>query len=156
MKSLILFFLLIGSLSCRADEDQLRVGDGAIIDGIPLEILNGPESCWLRYHIGDAENVVALQPSPPCFFLTRGHPAPQLFRYPEFGGKAVVIVAGTAASTAVRNTWNLPEDLICGTVKQGIVIKSKSVTATKSTLRGGIACKEKGADEKDFRMFARE
>jgi len=121
-----------------------------------MDILNDRESCLLRYRIRDSEKIVVLEPKSPCFFLRRDNTSPQVFRYPELGGKTVMIVAGTAASADKQKRWNLPENFTCGTERQGIVIARGSVMATKRTLRGGIACKDKGADEKDFRMFALE
>lgn len=148
--------LLIFSLTCGADDMPNFVTDEVRIDSIRLQILAVEDSCKLRYWIGDSSEVLDLEPKAPCFFLRRGEQSPQYFRYPQVGAAAVLIVAGTSATHAERATWGLDSRLVCGSERQGVVISQDSIRATARILREGIACKDLGADEKDFWLFGHE
>jgi hypothetical protein len=39
---------------------------------------------------------------------------------------------------------------------QGVIIKKKTIHLSKTVLQGGVYCKDKGVDEKDFWLFAHE
>jgi hypothetical protein len=67
-----------------------------------------------------------------------------------------MIVVGTPVGTAARRAWNLPLDLACGEETQGVLIRKGEVVVTRAVHMGGVVCKDKGADEKEFWAFAHD
>jgi hypothetical protein len=121
--------------------------------GYQLEITKTDGVCAVRYQ-GKTQGRIKIVPKPPCYFLRRESDDPQVYSYPKVGVQAVLIIVGTPASADKRQLWNLPSNLFCGEETQAILIKEGVIMASEAVLRGGMACKDKGADEKDFYFFA--
>jgi hypothetical protein len=97
----------------------------------------------------------SVEPTPPCFFLRRGGEV-QNFPYPDAKVEWTLIVAGNALSEANRKTWNLAAGEVCGEKSQAVMLKSGQVGVSKAVHSGGVYCKDKGVDEKEFWSFAHD
>jgi len=150
-----LFFLLcISVVSCSfgiADET-----DKAIILGNKLKLKTENGTCFLYYKCPSGKSKSALTPKPPCYFLRRNSDNPQCYSYDDVNIDAVLIVVGTPISEKTRKEWGLPNDLVCGEEAQGVFLSEEGLRISKKVLRGGVLCRDKGADEKDFWFFAHE
>jgi hypothetical protein len=142
-----LLALLLVSARAFAAGDTI---DEATVLAKSLRIVDRHAACYLVY--GASE--FALAPKPPCYFLRSSDHGPQYFPYSDVGVDAVLIVAGTPVSDALRREWGLSPDLVCGTASQGVLIKGTEVTVSAAVLEGGVLCKDIGSDEKNFWYFA--
>ena len=124
--------------------------DETTVDGTPLQIVGRENACLLR----SGATEFPLRPKSPCFFLRRDGKV-QTFRYGDAGVDWVVILAGTAVSDADRRTWNLGEAEVCGTESQAVLQKN-GLRLAKSVHSGGVYCRDKGVDEKEFWAFAHD
>ena len=144
-------------ISCVANEGSVgETTDSTDVQNYKLTIINEGMSCMLSFEGFSAEGQIEFSPKPPCYFLRRESNEPQVFSYQDVGVKATLIVVGTPISEKTRKEWGLSNDLYCGEEAQGILIKDKSIELSASVLSGGVWCKDKGADEKDFWFFAHE
>ena len=125
--------------------------DSANVDGTKLELLSSGPSCTLRV-AGTA--TMDLVPKAPCYFLRRASAGIQRFPYTDLGVSAVVILVGTSASQTSLEKWNIPSGMACGEETQAILFKRGQVVVSKAIHRGGVTCRDTGADEKEFRAFA--
>ena len=80
----------------------------------------------------------------------------QQFAYPDAKAQWVVIVAGGGVDDGDRRKWNLSADEVCAKQSQGVILDGGALRASPSMHQGGIYCKEKGVDEKEFQSFAHE
>lgn len=154
MNKAILLLLVFSCVSCGAQETNKSVMDSAIINDLHLAVIESNGTCLLQVQNIDTQKSIVLEPKPPCFFLRRGLSAPQQFKYPNVGVEATLIIAGSLISKVQREEWGLSTNQLCGTERQGILIYKNDVQATENVLKGGVVCKEKGSDEKDFWFFA--
>ncbi|GGO67625.1 hypothetical protein [Bowmanella pacifica] len=142
--------LLFMCFSCSATD----ITDSAHVAGMELQLASAKDKCELRV-LQDAElKILSLKPEPPCFFLRRGADEPQRFSYPKVNIDYVLLVAGSALNERQRTLWNLPEDMQCGSMRQGVLVKAGQIEITPSVIKDSVACKNTGADEKDFWAFA--
>ena len=128
---------------------------GASVAGYELSLVERDGACSLRFS-GRSSGERGLSVKPPCHFLRRDAARPQLFSYPEVQVEAVAIVVGTPAGPAARKAWKLPPEAVCGEETQGVMVKRGAVVVTRAVHRGGVVCKDKGADEKEFWAFAHD
>ena len=154
MNKVIPLLLVFSCVSCGAQEANESVIDNVRIGGLQLTVIESNGTCLLQIQNNDAPKSITLAPKPPCFFLRRGSSDPQQFEYPDVGVEATLIVAGSLITKVQREEWGLSTNQLCGTERQGILIYKNEVHATENVLKGGVACKEKGSDEKDFWFFA--
>ncbi len=149
--------LTILSLSCNADENlREEISDSAAIQDYKLSLMPRDNSCVLNYQNFSESGKVDFTLKPPCYFLRRESSEPQRFSYQDAGVKTVIIVVGTPINEETMKAWNLSDDLVCGGEIQGIIIKENGIKLSSKILKGGVWCKDKGADEKDFWFFAHE
>ena len=125
--------------------------DEAAVNGTGLRLISRDNACVLLHSSGETK----LLPKPPCYFLRREGRLQQ-FSYPAEGVEWVVIAAGTAADAAARRKWALPPDEMCGRESQAILRDAAGIHASGATHQGGIYCRERGVDEKEFLSFAKE
>ena len=133
--------------------------DRASVEGQTLEIRSVNGTCVVRSTsaAGAALKEVILVPKAPCHFLrSPGNDSPQVRAYQDVATEGVLIVSGTPASDVSRATWNLEPDLVCGEESQGILIRRGAISATRAVRRGGISCRDKGVDEKEYWAFAHD
>ncbi|MFN0100967.1 MAG: hypothetical protein ACKV2U_02635 [Bryobacteraceae bacterium] len=133
------------------------ITDIAEAENQKLEILSRDGGCILR--VGGTANgrTIPLVPKAPCHFLRAAdRPVPGVFSYRDVNTEAVLIVSGTPASEPVRKTWNLEPGLVCGEESQGVLIRGGTVLVTKATRRGGVTCRDRGVDEKEYWAFAHD
>lgn len=133
---------LVGETGGAAAE---TVTDEATVDGTALQLVRRGDGCVVK----TSGSEIPLQPKAPCFFLRRGG-AVQQYSYRDTGTEWVVLAGGTEASAGTRESWRLPAGEVCGEQAQGILSRSGAVRASKTVHTGGVYCKEKGVDEKDF------
>jgi len=149
--------LILFCFSCSASENSIReITDKADIQGYELSITTGNGSCILNYNGFSDLNQKVLFLRPPCFFLRRESDKPQYFSYQDVGVDAVLIIVGSPVDENTMKTWNLSNDLDCGEEIRGIFITKNGIKLSKSVVDGGVWCKDKGADEKDFWFFVHE
>ncbi len=151
--------LVIGALclSCgMTPESHGQVSDYATLYGYEFTIRAEGDTCVLKYEGSVQKGQILLAPRPPCYFLRRESSEPQSFSYQDTSTNAALIVMGSPISRELRQRWNLPDDLICGEEIQGLLIKKQQITLSSRVLKAGVWCKDKGADEKDFWLFAHE
>ncbi len=141
---LALFFLV----SCSSASENIT--DEISLFSNNIKLLEENEKCYL-VHEGIKE---ILSPSPPCHFLRDSKSNPQYYEYKDIGVDAALIVSGTPISKETRKEWGLPDKLVCGMASQGVLIKKHEIQVTKKVLEGGVLCREKGSDEKNFWYFA--
>lgn len=104
----------------------------------------------------DGATTTVLSPKPPCHFLRDATGAPQFHAYDDVGIDAVLIVTGTPLLSAMREQRGLPEDAVCGSAAQGVLLRDKAVTVSSEVLQGGVLCRDSGSDEKNYWHFAHE
>lgn len=151
--------LAIGALclSCGMIPDSHgQVSDHADLHGYKFTIRAEGDACVLKYDGPSQNGQMVLVPRPPCYFLRRASSEPQYFAYRDTSTNAALIVMGSPISREIRQRWNLPDDLICGEEIQGLLIKKQQIALSSRVLRKGVWCKDKGADEKDYWLFAHE
>lgn len=137
--------------STREKESVSAVLDQAEVHGVSLQILAKENGCVLRAGPKD----FPLQLTAPCFFLRREGKV-QSFPYRDVNLNFVVIVAGTAVSDAHRKTWNLQEGEVCGEQSQAVLGSGSRVRLSKAIHQGGVYCKQRGVDQKEFWSFAHD
>jgi hypothetical protein len=137
-------------------ESHGQVSDHADLHGYKFTIRVEGDACVLKYEGLPQKGQMVLVPRPPCYFLRRESSEPQSFPYQDTATKAALIVMGSPIGEETRKRWNLPGDLICGEEIQGLLIKKQQIALSSRVLRKGVWCKDKGADEKDFWLFAHE
>ncbi|WP_444903895.1 hypothetical protein ACJJIU_00935 [Microbulbifer sp. CnH-101-E] len=149
-----LTFILITLLTAACNASDKKVTDRAEIEGHSLILETDKGICIL--HIKDKElfSSKALDIAPPCFFLRQGTQEPQSFSYPDNDILSVIMVVGSPAPQEKRERWGIREETICGESRQGILFKESGEVVAGKTLKGGLVCKDKGADEKDFWYLA--
>jgi len=126
------------------------ITDEATLLSEKLYLATQDGQCILKHN----SSIIPLTPKPPCFFLRNSDKNPQYFTYNDVNTDAVLIVTGTPVTDEIRKDWELPKNSVCGTDSQGVLIKTGKVSVTKSTLEGGVLCKDSGSDEKNFWYFA--
>lgn len=143
----------------KAAESSSVVADTAeAVAGRKLEILTRDGSCALRIDAGTAAaREIPLVPKAPCHFLrSSGGASPRVRQYLDVKTEAVLIVSGTPASDASRATWKLEPGLVCGEESQGVLVRGGKVLVTRAVRKGGITCRDKGVDEKEYWAFAHD
>ena len=154
---ILILLLCFFCFSCVVHEKSIEdLTDSAHILDYKLTIESQNNSCLLNYQSSSATGQIALSPRPPCYFVRRESNEPQSFAYKDVGVRAVLIVVGTPINNKQRKVWNLSNDLVCGAEIQGILIRDNEIRSSKNVLRGGVTCKDKGSDEKNFWFFAHE
>jgi hypothetical protein len=133
-----------------------KVTDSTNIQSYKLTIESKNNNCVLIYQDFSVKRQLVMFPKPPCYFLRRESIKPQSFSYDDIGVKAVLIVVGTLINEEIRKQWNLSNNIVCGEETQAIIFKDDSITLSKTVLKGGVACRNKGVDEKNFWFFAHE
>jgi hypothetical protein len=139
-----------------ARESRGQISDHAELHGYTFTIDAEGSACVLKYNGPPKNGEMVLGPRPPCYFLRRDSPDPQSFPYQDRAIRATLIVMGSPINEETRRRWNLPGDLVCGEEIQGVLIKKQQVALSKTVLKKGVWCKDKGTDEKDFWLFAHE
>ena len=139
---------------CQADEKN--ISDEATIEGYELQIVADKTSCKLVSNKAGEKKTISLNIKQPCHFVRRDNGETQQHAYPDKSIQALVLIIGTPISEEKRQKWNLEKGLICGEQRQAIFITANKIDASESILEGGVACKDKGADEKDFAFFAQQ
>jgi hypothetical protein len=148
----ILSFLLLFHITfCSFATESLT--DKVILHSTNLSIATKNGKCILRTE-GASERVIAL--NQPCFFMRNKDKNIQHYSYSDVNVDDVLIIVGTPISAEVRQEWDLPENLICGSEAQGVLFKKRIAIVTKNVLKGGVLCKDKGTDEKNYWYFAHE
>ena len=127
--------------------------DTATIGGVNFALLDGGHRCVLRID-GPEPGELAVEATPPCFFLRRASEQPQVFSYPDVGVEAVAIFAGSPISAEQRELRKAPADALCGSTLQAVLIKAGQPSASKLVYRDSIGCRDLGKDEKYFWDFA--
>jgi hypothetical protein len=130
------------------------VTDSAAVGNYALTISDEDDLCILRYRGPSGAGALRVLANPPCYFLRRETAEPQSFAYQDVHVDAVVIIVGTAIDGATRQTWDLPAELVCGERMQGVLIGGNGIRMSERVLEGGVWCKDKGTDEKDFWTFS--
>lgn len=138
--------------SCRANENL--ISDQASFKQYTLQLASDADRCKLLTSEGPVQKSFELSIRPPCYFSRRASAAPQYFPYPKQGISAVILVIGNPITESARQKWNLEKDQICGDQRQAILITTTEITVSNNILEGGVTCKDKGSDEKDFAYFA--
>jgi hypothetical protein len=134
------------------------ITDTATAAGHKLEIVTRDGRCVL-HAVGSsgATQDLQLAPQPPCHFLRLpGSDAPRSLSYADVNTEAVLIVSGTPASENTRRTWGLEPGLVCGEESQGVLVRNGAVLVTRAVRRGGVTCRDKGVDEKEYSAFAHD
>jgi hypothetical protein len=144
--------IIFVSISCVANTS--KVTDHAKINGYTLTLKTSKGSCLLESKWGDAVKSTILKVKPPCYFLRQGEQKLQSFAYEDAGILSTIIVIGSIISEDKKEKWGIKEDAVCGESRQGILFKKSNMVITDKTLDGGVVCKDKGADEKDFWFFS--
>lgn len=152
-----------GDVSSRRSSDAVSqvhqaaaaVTDSTSIAGFRLQLRQQDGTCALAYS-GRLQGQIDILPKPPCYFLRRQTEHPQSFSYPDVDIKAVLIIAGTPLTDEARRGWRLPPDLVCGEETQAVFVRDSSVGVSRTVHRGGVACRDKGVDEKEFWAFVHD
>jgi hypothetical protein len=139
----------------RAGPAGAAVTDSARVAGAALELVATDSGCAVRLR-GAAANELALAPKPPCYFLRRHDARPQTYAYPDVGVPWVLIVLGSTASDEARRKWKVPHAAVCGEETQAVLVKRERLVVSRSVRRGGVTCRDTGADEKEFWAFAHD
>lgn len=130
------------------------VTDSARVEGLRIELVRAGSGCLAR-HDGAPPREVALALRAPCYFVRRDA-RPQTFSYPDVGVRSVLVVVGTPVGEEARAKWNLPAGEVCGEEIQGILFREAGPVASSAVQRGGVVCRDAGADEKVFWGFAHD
>jgi hypothetical protein len=80
----------------------------------------------------------------------------QVRAYPDVVTEAVLVVSGTPVSERTRARWKLDASLVCGEEAQGVLVRRGAVLVTRAVRQGGVTCRDKGVDEKEYRAFAHD
>jgi hypothetical protein len=150
-KNLLAAIMIISS-GCAANDS--KVTDHASISGYDLTLKASKDSCLLESKIGDNVTSTNLKVEPPCYFLRQENRKLQSFSYENIGVLSVIMVIGSPISEKKKEKWTIEEDVVCGESRQGVLFKESGIAITEKILEGGVVCKDKGADEKDFWYFA--
>ncbi len=70
------------------------------------------------------------------------------------GVSAVAMVVGTPATPALREMMDAPAGAFCGTMTQGLLLRSGRIEPAAYVAEGGLTCRDFGLDEKNFRSPA--
>lgn len=135
------------------------VTDTAIAAGQKLEIVARGGQCVVRATPSSAAQAqeFRLAPKAPCHFLRlSGSTSPRSLRYADVSTEAVLVVSGTPVSEASRAMWKLEPGLVCGEESQGVLVRKGKVLVTRAVRKGGITCRDKGVDEKEYWAFAHD
>lgn len=144
--------LFLFSSSCHANSENIT--DKAEIKSYQLILKNKGKTCYLNSRYKGTKSNFILKMKPPCYFLRKGNKEPQSFEFKDVYVDATILIVGSPISHEKRNKWNLDKNLYCGESRQAILIKQSGLTISDKVLDGGVVCKDKGADEKDFWYFA--
>lgn len=148
----LLATIMLISSGCAANDS--KVTDYASISGYALTLKASKGSCLLESKIGDAVTSTILKVEPPCYFLRQENSKLQSFSYEDIGVLSTIMVIGSPISEKKKEKWAIAENAVCGESRQGVLFKESGIAITEKTLEGGVVCKDKGADEKDFWFFA--
>lgn len=145
----------------KSDSDPIveAVTDTAVAAGQQLEIITREDDCVLRVNANSATEKQEMQLSPkaPCHFLRMpGSTSPRSLQFDDVNTEAVLIVSGTPASEESRIIWKLEPGLVCGEESQGVLVRNGAVLVTQAVRKGGITCRDKGVDEKEYWAFAHD
>ncbi len=141
---LTLFFLMSCSSASENTIDEISLFSHEI------KVIEESEKCYLVY--GNEKKLIS--PKPPCHFLRSPKQTPQYYSYANIGVDAVLIVSGSPVSNETRKEWGLSDDLVCGVDSQGVLIKNGEIHVPDKVLEGGVLCRDKGSDEKNFWYFS--
>lgn len=128
------------------------IADTTTVEGAQLELLSEDDACVLR---SGNNTMLTLKPKAPCFFLRRSGKV-QTHSYKDVAVDWIVIVAGTSIGDTKRKLWNLGDREICGEQSQAVFQKAGRLQIVRTIHSGGIYCKDKGVDEKEFWAFAHD
>ena len=133
--------------------------DGKLTDQVKLEehtliLRNYKGACLLDIEIRGEFKSETLDMKPPCYFFRKNNKNIQSFSYKDVDVLSTIIVIGSPVSEEKREKWGVDEADLCGERRQGILFKKTGVIVSEKTLDGGVVCKYKGADEKDFWYFS--
>lgn len=141
----IIALLLIQSCSYA----QGKTLDQGVVLNSEFKIKLQNNNCYL---ISKNFNEV-LSVKPPCYF-SRNNGVIEQHSYADVKVESVFIVIGTPISKETRKEWGLKDKIICGSDAQGVLLKNGKAKISKKILQGGVMCKDKGTDEKNFWYFA--
>lgn len=142
------FLALLLLTSCSFASENITDEINVLSTNMKLIEKNG--KCYLIHD--DVKK--SLHPIPPCHFLRNSKNNVQYFTYKDIKVDAALIITGTPVSKEVRKEWGLPNDLVCGTESQGILMRNSKIEITEKTLKEGVLCRDKGSDEKNFWYFS--
>jgi len=140
-----------GGTDTEAKSTSSVVDDETVIRGTKLKLVTKGAACVLQ--AGGAEYL--LVPGVPCYFLRRGGHV-QDFAYRDAKVDWILIIAGTAINDASRKTWNLSAQEVCGEQSQAVMQKGGKLRISRAIHSGGVYCRDKGVDEKEFWSFAHD
>ena len=150
-----LFFTLLSFLLSSCSSATEVVTDEGTFMSYKLRLTSNDGACIL--YVNETSKY-PLVPKPPCYFTRRNNTRPQHYSYSDVNVDAVLIVVGTPINNEKRKMLSpgLPDNLVCGEAIQGILIKKDVVRPSRNVQGGGVICKDKGLDEKDFWYFAHD
>ncbi|HTF98385.1 MAG TPA: hypothetical protein VL995_19755 [Cellvibrio sp.] len=139
-------------MGCHANDSI--ISDSAELDRYSLRLSQNTENCILLVSENNKEATYDLKLRPPCHFARNDAKILQTYPYKNQGVTSVALVIGGPITEDQRKKWNLHKDLVCGEQKQAILLTPTNLTTSTGVLEGGISCKNKSIDEKDFYYFA--
>ncbi len=143
-------------LSAGCQAEPINISDETTLDKYHLQLVDNDSKCFLLSKKDQSTNKVELLLQPPCHFARKSDSDLLKFSYPDKSLQAVALVIGNPVSIEKRKKWNLEDSMICGEKRQAIYLSKGNLTISKTTMDGGLACKDSGIDEKDFAYFATE
>lgn len=146
---LIFLLAILVCTSCNAGND---ITDKATVSGHKLILVKSSNNCKLL--VENKKNSYPLLPKAPCYFLRRGSETPQSVTYEDVQVLNILIVIGSPISQSKRKKWNIENDMFCGELAQGVLIKSTGLELTSKALEEGVFCRDTGSDEKNFWYLA--
>lgn len=151
LKIVLSAFIFISS-GCTANEKNIT--DYAEVNGYVLTLSTTNSLCLLESETGEITTATPLKVKPPCYFLRQENQKLLSFPYEDVGISSTIMVIGSQISAEKRKKWAIDQDAVCGESRQGILFRESGIEVSEKTLDGGVVCKDKGADEKDFWYFA--
>lgn len=147
----ILTYTLFSS-GCNAEPNN--ISDAATLNKHRLELMSTESKCVLVSQNDSAINKTELLVKPPCYFARKENSDLLTFSYPDKNVEAMLLVIGDPISIEKRKKWNLDDSMVCGESRQAVYFSEEKLSTSSTTLRGGLACKDTGIDEKDFYYFS--
>jgi hypothetical protein len=153
MMSISLSVLLILCFAMSVISPWLPESDTTAIKlkGYTLNLQEHDGKCLITYVGQKQKGALVLGIKPPCQFVRDYKTAPLSYTYKDAQYATVLIIVGAIGDPESEDPLMKQQ---CGTQAQGILIRHEGISASKRIVRGDIWCPAKGADEKEFWMFA--